>query len=319
MTDMIRTFQNGDEVGIVELWNEVLVHDPINPNRFRKQILLDANFDPKGLIIAEEDGKIVGAVLAITRKLPMDGTNLESDTGWITFFMVHSQFERANIGHQLFEKACEYVKNEGAEKVYFSSYAPNYFVPGIDEESYPKGYAFLQKEGFKKVYSPVAMHRALTDYVYPEQIKELKAQREVEGYSFGKVQDGDLYELIQFANVHFNPDWGRAIREGILMGMDPSQILVAKKLDVVVGFALYGGYEGIRERFGPFGVDEREQGKGLGKILLHETLHEMRKQTILGAWFLWTSEKSSAGHLYLKNGFNTYRKFHVMVKELTNN
>lgn len=65
--------------------------------------------------------------------------------------------------------------------------------------------------------------------------------------------------------------------------------------------------------------DEREQGKGLGKILLHDTLNEMKKLTLQGAWFLWTSEKSSAGYLYLKNGFQTYRKFHVMVKELTNN
>ena len=79
---------------------------------------------------------------------------------------------------------------------------------------------------------------------------------------------------------------------------------------------MYGGYEGIRERFGPFGVDDSEQGKGLGKILLHEALHSMKQRTIQGAWFLWTSEKSSAGHLYLKNGFKTYRTFHVMVKEL---
>ncbi|WP_342599905.1 GNAT family N-acetyltransferase [Psychrobacillus sp. FSL H8-0483] len=315
---MYRTFQNGDEVGIVELWNEVLNRDPLNARRFRKQILLDANFDPKGLIVAVDKEEIVGAILAITRKLPMEGTNLESDTGWISFFMVERSYERNGIGHQLVKQACQYLIEQGAEKVFFSSYAPNYFLPGIDEAHYPKGYAFLLKEGFKKVYSPVAMHRALTDYEYPLSIQQLKKKREKEGYSFASVQDGDFYELIQFANVHFNPDWGRAIREGALQSLDPSQIIVAKKQHQIVGFVLYGGYEGIRERFGPFGVDESEQGKGLGKILLHETLQTMRKQTILGAWFLWTSETSAAGHLYLKNGFQTFRKFHVMVKELTN-
>ncbi len=35
---MYRTFQNGDEVGIVDLWNDVLQHDPINPTRFRTSI-----------------------------------------------------------------------------------------------------------------------------------------------------------------------------------------------------------------------------------------------------------------------------------------
>jgi len=315
---MYRTFQNGDEAGIIELWNAVLLHDPINQTRFRKQVMLDANFDPQGLVVAVHDEKIVGAILAITRKLPMEGTNLESDTGWITFFMVHPSAEREGIGHELMERAAAYIREQGAEKLFFSSYAPNYFLPGIDETRYPSGFAFLQKEGFRRVYSPVAMHRALTEYVYPENVQSLKQERQEEGYSFGSVQDGDFYELIQFANKHFNPDWGRAIREGVLQGLDRSQILVAKKHDQVVGFALFGGYEGIRERFGPFGVDENEQGKGLGKILLHETLHAMKQQTILGAWFLWTSETSAAGHLYLKNGFKTFRTFHVMVKELTN-
>ncbi|QUG43090.1 GNAT family N-acetyltransferase [Psychrobacillus sp. INOP01] len=315
---MYRTFKNGDEVGIIELWNDVLKHDPINQTRFRKQIMLDANFDSKGLIVAVRDEKIIGAILAITRKLPMEGTNLESDTGWITFFMVDTSLEREGIGHELMERASAYIREQGAKKMFFSSYAPNYFLPGIDESRYPSGFAFLQKEGFRRVYSPVAMHRALIDYVYPDIVQALKQERELEGYTFGKVQDGDFYDLIQFANTHFNPDWGRAIREGVLQGLDPSHILVAKKYDQVVGFALFGGYEGIRERFGPFGVDNSEQGKGLGKILLHETLHAMKQNSIQGAWFLWTSETSSAGHLYMKNGFKTFRTFHVMVKELTN-
>lgn len=315
---MYRTFQNGDEAGIVSLWNAVLPHDPIHTSRFRSQVLLDANFDPQGLWVALREEKIVGAILAITRKLPMEGTNLESDTGWITFFMVDSSMERQGVGHELMSRATDYIRSQGAEKVFFSSYAPNYFLPGIDEVRYPSGYRFLQKEGFKRVYSPVAMHRSLTDYVYPQSLSSLKKEREEEGYSVSSVQDGDLPALIQFANQHFNPDWGRAIREGVLQGLDPAQILVAKKDNQVVGFALYGGYEGIRERFGPFGVDEKEQGKGLGKILFHETLHSMKQRTIQGAWFLWTSETSAAGHLYLKNGFQTFRKFHVMVKELTN-
>ena len=314
---MYRTFQNGDETGIVELWNDVLSHDPINQKRFRTQVLLDANFDPDGMIVAVDGERIIGAILAITRKLPMIGTDLEPDNGWITFFMVHPDEERQGIGRELMERAIEYIRKQGAKKVFFSSYAPNYFLPGIDEAAYPSGYNFLQKEGFRRAYSPVAMHRALTDYVYPETVKEVKAEREQEGYVFETVQDGDLPAVIKFANTVFNPDWGRAIREGLLQGLDPSQILIAKNEGNVVGFAMYGGYEGIRERFGPFGVDDSEQGKGLGKVLLHEALHSMKQRTIQGAWFLWTSEKSSAGHLYLKNGFKTYRTFHVMVKELT--
>lgn len=115
---MYRTFQSGDEKGIVGLWNDVLIHDPINEKRFRTQVLLDANFDSEGLFVAVEGERIVGAILAITRKLPMIGTDLEPDTGWITFFMVHPEVGRKGIGSGLMEKACDYIRKQGAKKVF---------------------------------------------------------------------------------------------------------------------------------------------------------------------------------------------------------
>ncbi|MFD1030136.1 GNAT family N-acetyltransferase [Metaplanococcus flavidus] len=313
---MYRSFRNGDENAIIDLWNKTMQRDPITKQRFFKQVLLDANFDPEGLIVAEQDGELIGAIYALTRKLPMAGIELERDTAWITFFMVDPENGRQGIVHGLMEQAEQYAKQQGAVQILFSSYAPNYFLPGIDETAYPAAYTFLLKEGYRRQSSPVAMHRDLLDYSYTPAVSELKKQREAEGYSFGPASHGDFPELIRFANEHFNPDWGRAIREGILQGLDPEQVLAAKNGDRIVGFAMFGGYEGIRERFGPFGVDEHEKGKGLGKILLHDTLHAMKQRTIQGAWFLWTSETSSAGHLYLKHGFKTYRQFHVMVKEL---
>ncbi|WP_422122276.1 GNAT family N-acetyltransferase [Planococcus sp. X10-3] len=313
---MYRSFRNGDEYAITDLWNKTLQRDPITHQRFFKQVLLDANFDPEGLIVAEQDGELIGAIYALTRKLPMAGVELERDNAWITFFMVDPEKERLGIGSGLMRQAEQYAKRQGAKQLLFSSYAPNYFLPGIDDKAYPAAYAFLQKEGYRRLYSPVAMHRDLLDYSYPSEVSVLKNQREAEGYSFGPAASGDFPALIRFANEQFNPDWGRAIREGILQGLDPEQVLAAKNGDRVVGFAMFGGYEGIRERFGPFGVDENEQGKGLGKILLHESLYAMKQRTIQGAWFLWTSETSSAGHLYLKHGFKSYRQFHVMVKDL---
>src|SRR5699024_562259 len=101
------------------------------------------------------------------------------------------------------------------------------------------------------------------------------------------AQDKDLYEVMQFANMKFNPDWGRAIREGLLRGMSLEQILIARNKEQLVGFCLFGGYEGIRERFGPFGVDPDERGKGLGKILLNLCLQKMKARGLHGAWFLW--------------------------------
>lgn len=311
-----RHYESGDEKQIVDLWNKELWKDPITNKRFRNLILLDINFDPKGLRVATIDEKVIGTVYAVRRLSPMYGTDLEPDTGWITFFIVDSEHQRKGIGTQLMMDAINFLKENGRREVLFASYAPNYIMPGIDSEAYPSAYEFLNYLGFKKLYSPIAMDRNLVDFSLSEEIVELVEKRKQEGYSFGQAKDADLYELIQFANNEFNPDWGRAIREGLLQGMPIERILLAKKAEVIVGFCVYGGYEGIPDRFGPFGVDSNQRGKSLGKILLNLCLHQMKAESLHGAWFLWTGEKTSAGYLYKNTGFEITRTFHVMKKEI---
>jgi len=310
----IRTYRGGDEKGIVAAWQKSLPYDPIDLKLFRKKILLDPNFDPEGAIVAvDEEGEIIGFVLALVRRLPMYKDDLEPENGWITVFFVHPDHRGQGIGTRMFGMAKEFIlKKRNRRHIFFSPYAPNYFLPGIDKNTYPQGYELLIKEGFTELYCAVAMDRSLVDFSIPAEVKQLKEMRERQGFKFVHAEDCHVYELIELATEVFNPDWGRAIREGILQGLPMDQILVAQKEDKVVGFCLYGGYEGIPERFGPFGVEPSMRGLGLGKILLNQCLFEMRAKGLHNAWFLWTAEESPAGKLYKKTGFEVTRRFHVM-------
>ncbi len=309
----IRSYQGGDETGIVNAWNESLPCDPVDIRLFRNKILLDPNFDPKGAIVAlNGDNRIIGFTLVLVRRLPMYKDDLEPENAWITVFFVHPEYRRQGIGSEMFKMAKEFVSKKDRKNIFFVSYAPNYFLPGIDEQLYPEGYRFLLKQGFVKLYSPVAMDRPLLNFIIPEDVRLLKEKREEEGLRFIHAEDRHLSELVEFADTIFNPDWGRAIREGILRGLSMDQILIAEKEGKIVGFCLYGGYDEIQERFGPFGVDPAMRGLGLGKILLNQCLFEMRARGLHGAWFLWTSEQDVAGQLYKKTGFIVTRRFHVM-------
>lgn len=311
-----RHYRSGDEIQVVKLWNDALWKDPITSKRFRNLVLLDVNFDPEGLRLAFDEDRLVGCVYAVRRLMPLSGTDLEEDNGWIPFFFVDAAYRKSGVGNRLMNEATDFLKRKGRKHVLFAAYAPNYIMPGIDEEAYPEAYEFLLSEGFNKLYSPVAMDRNIVDFKLSDDIKELLKQREMDGYTFTLAEDKDLYEVIHFANTVFNPDWGRAIREGILQGMPMERILVARKEDRVVGFCIYGGYEGVPDRFGPFGVDPAEQGKKLGKILLNLCLQQMKAASLHGAWFLWTGKTSSAGQLYKKTGFEVTRTFHVMKKDI---
>jgi len=317
MSDLnYRGFQGGDEAAVVELWNRCLPADPITPTRFRTLVLLDANFDPEGLRLAFDGGRLCGFLYCLRRLLPMHGTDLEDDKAWITCFAVDGQYRRRRIASVLLDQALGLLGRWGRKQAFFSSYAPNYVVPGIDEAAYPAGKSFLLSRGFAVQYSPVAMDRSLVGYAVPAEAEARRRALEDAGYVFGGVRDGDLPELVRFATDVFNPDWGRAIREGAAAGMPLCRILTARAEGRLIGFCMHGAYEGVRERFGPFGVDPACQGRGVGKVLLAMCLERMRAEGLHGAWFLWTGEKSPAGHVYLKAGFAVTRRFHVMRRDV---
>ncbi|GIP38515.1 hypothetical protein J31TS4_17950 [Paenibacillus sp. J31TS4] len=310
-----RYYERGDEKRIVKLWNECLRLDPITDLRFRNLVLLDANFDPEGLRLAFDGERLVGCMYGVRRRLPMLGTDLEPENGWIPFFFVAPEARRRRIAANLLQDVFAFLAKHGRTTVFFASYAPHYILPGLDEDAYPEAGAFLRKHGFRKRYSPVAMNIPLVGYAIPEDVEQLKRQRMEEGYTFEPAEDGDLYEVIQFAtHVMENADWGRAIREGVRQGLPLTSLHLARDHGRLVGFCMHGGYEGIRERFGPFGVDPEQQGRGLGKILLYDLLASMRAQGMHGAWFLWTGETTPAGYLYKRAGFRVTRTFQVMAR-----
>jgi GNAT superfamily N-acetyltransferase len=190
-------------------------------------------------------------------------------------------------------------------------------IPGIDESLYPEAKDLLSKLGYRVLYSPVAMDKNLVGYYYPEDVRQVEKEREKEGYVFEFLSPKYVADLIRFNDTLFNPDWARAVREAIAQGCDLQQVLIARKEDRIVGFCMYGAYDGIAERFGPFGVDPDLRGTGIGKVLLYKCLHEMRANGHHNAWFLWTGETSPAGYLYFRAGFRVTRKFHVMKKVIS--
>src|SRR4051794_23069614 len=104
-----RYFQTGDEKEIVELWNQTLKKDPITTKRFRNLVLLDANFDPKGLRLAFAENRLVGCVYSVRRQLPMYGTDLEPENGWIPFFFVDKGYSQKGIATKLMDEAIEFL------------------------------------------------------------------------------------------------------------------------------------------------------------------------------------------------------------------
>ncbi|MEU8221163.1 GNAT family N-acetyltransferase [Kribbella sp. NPDC048915] len=314
MTDVtIRSFQVGDGPQLADVWTAAAPADPISYQRLRDLFLLDRNFDAAGLQVAVSNDQIVGAAYGVRRLVAADADDLEPASGWIPFFFVHPEHRRRGIGQALVSAAMDWLRSHGRSEVYFSSYTPNYFVPGLDTARYPEAAGLLTGLGFERRYDAVAMDRSLVGYAVPDDVRRRIEALTAEGYSFGTPSGDELTALIAIAGAEFNPDWARAIREGAVSGLPLDRIVVARDPGrEILGWAMHGTYEGVIDRFGPFGVLPASRGTGLGKVLLHLTLERMVAAGAHGAWFLWTGETSAAGQLYLKTGFDITRTFTIL-------
>lgn len=310
---IIRPYRGSDEAALLQLWNACLWCDPISPSALRTRVLLDPNFIPESLLLAELSNRLVGFVLSITRQVPLFLQGLEPGLGWITAFGVDPQVQRQGIGRRLFAAALERLQTLGCRQVLISPYTPNYFIPGVDPQAYPEAAAFLKSLGWKVTSEPVSMQADLTTFQVPGDIFTLQAGLCQQGASFSPIQSADLPELMPFIAQTFGWDWYRHAQEYLLeifgRGSDEIAFWVARLNGEIVGYC-----QQRRERFGPFGVSPQARSKGFGRVLLCRCLEEMRAKGFHSAWFLWTGRINI--HIYSLAGFRVVRAFQQFEYDL---
>ncbi|HID08111.1 MAG TPA: GNAT family N-acetyltransferase [Armatimonadetes bacterium] len=310
---IVRGYRGDDEVALLSLWNTVLLYDPIDRCTFHRKVLLDPNFDPDWLLIAEADGQLVGFCLCLIRRVPMDKVGLEPERGWITAFGVHHKWRNRGIGTSLLERAFHLFNEANRTEVLISPYTPNYFVPGVDEHHYAEAIEFLCKRGFEIVSRPMSMDAniVLFDYTpYAEREMQLREQ----GIEVRSLRPNEVTALMQFLKAHMPGDWVRHARElliDITKGLgEYDQFIIALCDGEIVGYCQFEG-----EHFGPYGVRSDMQGKGIGTVLMAKCLQTMKRKGRHNAWVLWTSEEI-AQRIYKRFGFSETRRFAIMRKRL---
>ncbi|MGQ9732966.1 MAG: GNAT family N-acetyltransferase [Candidatus Zipacnadales bacterium] len=309
----IRAYRPSDETALLSTWNATFPYDPLDVATFRRKVLLDSNFDPAWLLVAEAQEELAGLCLCLIRRVPLEHGGLEPERGWITAFGVRMEHRQRGLGSALLGRALELFRDAGREEVLISPYTPNYFVPGVDVQHYAEGLAFLLSRGFEIVSRPLSMDAniVLLDHgVWQEREKALLAR----GIEIRSLRGQEIPLLLSFLKAHASPDW---IREARLLLTDVTrglasveQFAVAVVKGEIVGYCQFRG-----EHLGPFGVREDLRGKGIGTVLLAHCLQTMRAQGLHHAWVLWTSDEV-AERVYSKFGFRETRRFAVLRHRL---
>ena len=313
----VRSYQSGDIAALVTTWNQILVHDPVNQERFAASILCDPNMEAEGFSVIPEAGGIAAfAYASVRRRTFSEEGAAERDVGWINAFGVHPVRRRQGLGAQCMEAAFAYLRLKGCHTIRVGAFVPYYIAPGVDLEAYPAAGEFLLALGFQRESELVSMQASLLHFTVPPDVETVQSRLLEAGVQFEALTADFLLDLLNFIRRNFQADAAQVIQNALRNGGRMSQIFIARENRAVIGYCMYGLYDGNLERFGPFGVRADQRRRNVGKVLLYRCMEAMQAQGLRTVWFKSASEASPAAQLYRRAGFQTVRRFHTFSKPL---
>ncbi|MBN1900774.1 GNAT family N-acetyltransferase [Candidatus Sumerlaeota bacterium] len=310
----IRPFEPENTRAFIDLWRSALPLDGITLNLLERKVLLDVNREPDSLVVAKEGGALAGFALRLILHRPIENVGLRHEDGFITAFGVHPDFRRRGIGSALLQDSIDWFKKRDRKKILIAPYTPNYFVPGIDKENYADGVRLFEKFGFAEYIEAIAMDAPISKFALTDKILEKEKKLLSEGIEIRTYRREDLLGYLGFQGKLMPGPWLEDSRRNLIdltRGLfEEDSIFLAVDKGRIIGFCQYEG-----DHFGPFGVSDEYQGKGIGSVLLAKTLYQMRLKGYHCAWVLWTGMRAAEG-VYGRLGFTITRKFAIMKKEL---
>lgn len=313
----IRPYLDQDLQPLLELWSYALPLDAVTRDEFERRVILDVNREPDSLLLAfdKEDGPPIGFILCLILRRPIEETGLLENRGFITVFGVRPDLRRQGIGTTLIRKAEEFFRARNRTEIVLAPYTPNYFVPGVDKERYVSGIDFLKKHGFVEFNEAIAMDAPIGTFEIDAKTLETERRLKHEGIVIETFSRDWMAEYLEFMKADMPGPWVEDARRNLIdltRGFFcEDSILVARDQGRIIGYCQYEG-----QHFGPFGVVDGYQGRGIGSVLLARTLYQMRIRGNHVAYVLWTGERAAQG-VYGRLGFTVSRRFAVMSKNLS--
>ena len=318
MDVIIAPISSNDISLLVELWNRELPIDSINKNLFISRVLLDEHFKKENVLVAKlpttkKEDEIIGFIIGNTVNesiyKDVDPNNIRC---WITAMAISKKYKNMGVGKKLLTALLEQFSTNNKKECFIATYPYGYFVPGLDINVYSSGIKFFEHFGFKENNRPLSMDANIVlldlGQEFEQKVNKLKKD-DIEVVSY---DDKYILSYLDFMKS-MTYDWYRVARQNLFdlsrNNFLHDQITIAIHKEEVVGYCQFEG-----SHFGPFGVSEKCQGKGIGTILLGETLKKMRMYGYHDAWVLWTDDL--AAKVYSKFGFKETRRFVTLKKEL---
>jgi GNAT superfamily N-acetyltransferase len=299
---------------ILDLWTRALPLDAINEGMFESRVLLDDNFDSETFILACENNTLAGFLLGThAKRTPLGDADPEGTRSWITALAVDPSRDLNAVGSALLAEAEKRFVTLGKIECLVSTYPPGYFTPGIDQINDAPLLKLFLSHGYTKQREAISMDASIVLFRVSDSVIQKQEDLRKEGIEIRPYRRSDLLRFLSFLETTMPTDWVRVERRNLKKisegGFTENQITVVTHDNKIIGYCQFEG-----SHFGPFGVSNKYQGRGIGTVLLARTIERMKREGHHDAWVMWTDDV--AAKVYGKFGFTETRRFSILKKEL---
>jgi GNAT superfamily N-acetyltransferase len=299
---------------VLNLWARALPLDALTEDVFEQRILLDENFDAETFLLALESGRPVGFLLGMYgKRRNLGDADPDGTRCWITGLGAESEETLAYAGPFLLKEIESRFRTMGKKEILVSTYPPGYVTPGVDRKANGNLLSLYQEHGYAEVKQALSMDAQIVLLQVPPAVAAKEKELRAQGIEVRPYRRTDLLAFLKFLEATMPTDWIRVERANLKKigtgGFSTDQVTVVMHGAEVIGYCQFEG-----SHFGPFGVSDAYQGKGIGTVLLARTLERMRTHGYHDAWVMWTDDK--AARVYRKFGFKETRRFSILKKML---
>ncbi len=259
-----RTAEHSDLESIWTLFKDVLFLDSFSPQLIEEKLFTNPapNRQTHETLLSLDGGQLVGIMQVVRR--PADRK------GWIGLFGVRASDQRIGVATELLDQAIGIFRREKIEEVEVLAIPGNYFTPGIDPR-YTPAICFLEKRGFQRFRDCVNLVGRLDEpFDTSADIERLEAA----GLEIRRAIASDGPLLDAYFLREFGDDW--RMEAGLALASDPPALHLALKNGAVVAFSAHSTQNREWGFFGPMGTSPETRGLGIGRVLLHLCLNDLR-------------------------------------------
>ena len=280
----IRSFRNADPPALAEIWNRAVAARgfarPLTAYEFDDAVIGRIDFDPRGLAVAEQDGRIVGFAHAGFGPHDPDGRPgvLSYELGTIAMLAVDPLCLDPEVEQALIAISSNYLRKHGAKVLYAGGQLPlNPYYWGIyggsEWAGIPSSHARFEASVRSAGFEPVATATLFEAHLA---LPEIRDPRCAIPRRLSKL------EITEDAAPR---DWWRALALGRyklnlyrLLRKDDESLVASAYTWEMEGFPQLDG----RPRIGliDMEVEADQRRKGFGRLLVTEILRYARQQSI---------------------------------------